>query len=122
MLRRALQADSAVSLISGLVFLIDAQPIATFTGFPWVWAIEALGAGFLVYAALLFLAARRAPIDRRHALGFVAADAGWAIASVALVMGGWAPLTSAGVWVVLALADVGAVFAVLKYVGMRRAS
>ena len=122
LVRRTLQADSVVALISGLAFVLDAQPIAAFTGFPWVWAIQVIGVDLLVYAALMFLAARRSPIDRRHVLAFIAADALWAIACVALVIGGWAPLSSAGVWTMFALADVGVVFGVLKYIGLRRAS
>ena len=122
LLRRTIQADSAISLLSGLTFLLDAQLIATFTGIPWVWAIQVVGVDLILYAALLFLAARRNPIDRRHVLAFVTADAIWAIACVALVVRGWVPLTSAGIWTMFALADVGVVFGVLKYIGLRRAS
>jgi hypothetical protein len=120
LLRRTLQADSAVSLLTGLLFIVDAAPIASFSGLPWPGALEAIGVGLLGYAALMFLAARHEPIDRRLARGFVIADCSWVAASALILLAGWPSLTTAGFWAVLALADVGAVFAALKYLGLRR--
>jgi hypothetical protein len=119
LLRRTLQANSVFSLLTGALLLVDAGPIAAFIGLP-AWALIDIGAVCLVYAALLFLATRRAPIARGHALAFVIADAAWVVASAALLLGGWAPLSTAGVWAVLIVADIVAVFAALQYVGWRR--
>jgi hypothetical protein len=119
LLRRTLQANSVFSLLSGALLAADAGPIAALTGLP-AWILIDVGALCLVYAALLFLAARRTPIARGHALAFVIADATWVVASAALLLGGWAPLTTAGVWAVLIVADIVAVFTALQYVGWRR--
>src|SRR5262249_37751791 len=114
------QADSIFSLLGGLVLLVDSGPIAASIGLPWPWVLAVVGVGLFGYAALLFLAARRVPIDRRQALGFLVADVVWVVASVVIVLDGLAPLTTAGFWGVLIIADVVAVFAVLKYIGLRR--
>jgi hypothetical protein len=119
LLRRTLQANSVFSLLTGALLLVDAGPIATFTGLP-AWALIDIGAVCLVYAALLFLATRRTPIARGHALAFVIADAAWVVASAAILLSGWAPLTTAGVWTILIVADIVAVFAALQYIGWRR--
>jgi hypothetical protein len=119
LLRRTLQANSVFSLLAGALLVADAGPIATFIGLP-AWMLIDIGALCLVYAALLFLAARRSPIARGHALAFVIADAAWVVASAALLLGGWAPLTTAGVWTILIVADIVAVFAALQYIGWRR--
>jgi hypothetical protein len=52
----------------------------------------------------------------------VIADVAWVLASVVVVVSGWAPLTAAGVWAIMIVADIVAVFAVAQYVGLRRAS
>ena len=121
LLRRTLQANAVFSLATGLLLAVDAEPIAAFMGLPWPGALVAVGLATLAYAALLFLATRRAPIDRRHALGFVIADAAWVVASAIVALSGWVPLATAGVWAILIVADIVAVFAVLQYVGLRRA-
>ncbi len=120
MLRRTIQADSVFSLLGGLLLLIDSELIATLIGLPWSLAFVIVGIGLIGYAALLFLAARRTPLDRRQALGFLVADVAWVLASVVIVLDGLVPLSTAGFWGVLIIADIVAVFAVLKYIGLRR--
>jgi hypothetical protein len=120
LLRRALQADSVFTLLGGLLLLIDSGPLATLIGLPWSWAFPVVGAGLLGYAALLFLATRRTPIDRRQTLGFIVADVIWVVSSMVIVLDGLAPLSTAGFWGVLIVADIVAVLGVLKYVGWRR--
>jgi hypothetical protein len=120
LLRRALQADSIFTLLGSLLLIFDSGPLATLMGLPWSWAFVIVGVGLLGYAALLFLAARRTPIDRRQALGFVVADVIWVVASVVIVLDGLAPLSTAGFWGVLIVADIVAILGVLKYIGCRR--
>jgi hypothetical protein len=120
LLRRTLQANSAFSLLSGLLLTFDAEPIAALIGLPVPWILIAIGVICLGYAALLFLAARRAPIDRNHALGFVIADAAWVLASAVILLDGLAPFTTTGVWAVLIVADIVGIFAALQYIGWRR--
>jgi hypothetical protein len=120
LLRRTIQADSVFSFLGGLLLAIDAGPIAASIGLPESGILAAMGLFCVGYSALLFLAARRAPIDRGHALAFLIADVVWVVVSAAILLGGWAPLNTTGVWAVLIVADIVAVFAALKYVGLRR--
>ena len=120
LLRRALQADGAFCTLSGLLLLADAGPIAALIGAAQPWMLMVLGVDLLIYAALLFLAARRAPLVRWHAQAFLIADVAWVLGSLVLVLGGLLPLTTFGFWAVLGIADVVAVLGVLKYLGLRR--
>jgi hypothetical protein len=120
LLRRTLRTNAVFTLLTGVLLTIDAGPIAAFIGLPAPWVLVAVGVLCLGYAALLFLAARRTPIVRGHGLAFVVADAAWVVASAVVLLGGLAPLTTAGVWAVLIVADIVAVFAALQYVGWRR--
>ena len=120
LLRRAIQADGVFAFLGGLLLAVDAGPLAAFIGLPESWILADMGLFCVGYSALLFLAARRSPVDRGQALGFMLADVAWVIASAAILLGGWAPLNTAGIWFVLIVADIVAVFAALKYVGWRR--
>ena len=120
LLRRAIQADGVFTLLGGLLLAVDAGPLAAFIGLPESWILTAMGLFCVGYSALLFLAARRSPVDRGRALSFMLADVAWVVASAAILLGGWAPLNTAGVWFVLIVADVVGIFAALKYVGWRR--
>ena len=120
LLRRTIQADGVFTLLGGLLLAVDGGPIAAFIGLPESEILTVMGLFCVGYSALLFLAARRSPVDRGHAFGFMLADVAWVIASAAILLGGWAPLNTTGVWAVLIVADIVAVFAALKYVGWRR--
>ena len=120
LLRYTLLADSIFTFLGGLLLTIDAEPIAALIGLPESSILVVIGLFCMGYSALLFLASRRSPIDRGQVLGFLLADVAWIIASAAILLGGWAPLNTAGIWFVLILADIVAVFAALTYIGWRR--
>jgi hypothetical protein len=84
--------------------------------------IAILGVGLLLYAASLTLAAAQPTINLKFALGTVAANVAWVAASVIILLTGALPLTTAGSWAVLIVADIVLVFAIAQYVGLRRAS
>ncbi len=96
LLRRALQADGVFCTLSGLLLIADAGPIAALIGVSQPWILTVLGVDLLIYAALLFLAARRTPIVRWHAQAFMAADVIWVLASV--VLGARRPAAADHVW------------------------
>jgi hypothetical protein len=120
LLRRTILADSIFAFLGGLLLTIDAESIAPLIGLPSSWLLTVMGLFCVGYSLLLFVAARRSPIDRGQALGFILGDVAWVVASAAILLGGWAPLNIAGVWCVLVVADIVGVFAVVKYVGWRR--
>jgi hypothetical protein len=59
-------------------------------------------------------------VNRNFARMTVVLDASWVIASIAILLAGWPPLSVAGKWIIALLAEVVAVFAILQAAGLRR--
>jgi hypothetical protein len=119
LLRRALQADLAVSGSSTAAALLAAGPIAAATGIP-AGLLQAIGAAFIAFVALLAYTATRPMIDRRLASGITALNFGWVALSAAALIFGWLPLSPAGFWLVVAQAIVVDLLAVAQFIGLRR--
>ena len=120
LLRYTLRADALLSIATGAICLADAQPLATFLGIQPPLALEILGAVLALYGAFLFYTAAQAQINRRIVLAAIVLDAIWVIDSAILLVAGWLPLTSAGMWTVGLIAVAVAVVAELKFFGLRR--
>jgi hypothetical protein len=118
LLRGALRANGAFSLLSGLVLIGAARPLAALFGLAGPAALLVVGVSLLFYAASLVRNAAREPINRSEALLAVILDAAWVVASAVLIFAG--VLSAAGNWAVAAVADVVLLFGVLQYVGLRR--
>jgi hypothetical protein len=121
LLHRVLQANMVFSGLTGLLLVVDAAPLSQWLGVPATWLLVVLGIGLLGFAGLLYLTARQRPLDLRQANLIFWLDVAWVVGSALLLATGWAPLTSAGWWAVLVVADVVALFAILEFVGIRRA-
>jgi hypothetical protein len=119
-LRRAIQGNGAFSLTSGLVLALGAKPIAAFMGLGATAVFVTLGIVLLIYGADLFWVASKAEIDRRLAWTAVILDILWIAGSYLLLLAGWLPLTVAGKWTIVLLAEVVSIFAIWQYVGLRR--
>lgn len=119
-LRRALQGDGAFSFISGLGLALGAKPIVAFMGLETTAVFVTLGIVLLIYGVDLFWVASKAEIDRRLAWTAVVLDVFWIAGSYALLLADWLPLTVAGKWTIVLLAEVVSVFAIWQYVGLRR--
>ena len=122
LLQRALQGNGIFSLLSGLTFILAANPLATFLGGVSPTILMAVGVGLLIYAADLFFVARQNPIKSLYVQLFIAADVIWVLGSALLLMTNWVAFTNAGWWAVAIVADIVAVFAILQYVGLKRSS
>jgi hypothetical protein len=120
LLRTALRWDGILSVVSGLVLLVEAGPLAPLLGIGSPGILRGIGVVALVYAAWLFYTAAQQPISRRAALAIVIVNALMAVDCVILLLGGWLPLTTAGAWVLGAAALADATFAELQYLGLRR--
>ncbi len=114
LLRNALRGNGLFSGISGLLFVVGAEPIAAFIGLPWIWSLSVVGVLLLGYAVALFYGASKSQIDWRVALTFTLMDIGWIVGSLILLFTDWIPFTLTGKWVVAILADSVAVFAALQ--------
>lgn len=120
LLRRVLLGNALFSALTGAVCVAAAPALSRMMGVtqPAVWV--GLGMALLFFAALVAWAALRVPDIRPYGRLIFWADVVWVAASVLLLITGLAPLTPAGVWVVVIVADLVAVFAVLEYIGLRR--
>ena len=120
LLRYALRGDALLSIATGAICLADAQPLATFLGIQPPLALEVLGAVLALYGAFLFYTAAQAQINRRIVIAAIVLDAIWVIDSAILLVAGWLPLTSAGMWTIGLIAAAVVVVAELKFFGLRR--
>jgi hypothetical protein len=122
-LRRALQADTLFSGISGIFTLADATFVANWLGFSTAEAtrnVMFLGIGMLAWAVLVLWVSRRPRLT--HSLVFLIIEGNllWVIGSVILLSTGWLPFSTSGKWTVAIVADVAGMLAILQYVGWRR--
>ncbi|HEX6385803.1 MAG TPA: hypothetical protein VF177_14130 [Anaerolineae bacterium] len=120
LLRQSLRGNGLFSALSGLVFLFGARPLADFMGLPWPAVLVTIGLVTILYAGLLFWMTAQPAINRSFARTTIVLDASWVIASIAILLAGWPPLSVAGKWTVALLAEVVALFAILQSVGLRR--
>jgi hypothetical protein len=115
-LRAALGANAVFSSLTGLAMLVAGSPLASWLGQVPGWLVNGVGAALLGFAVLVGLLIRR-PRPAR-ALGIVALDFGWVLATVPLA---FVPslLTEPGRLAVLAVAAVVTVLGVLQARGIR---
>lgn len=122
-LRRALQADTLLSGLSGLIALIDAPLIANLLGFSSTAAtrnVMLLGIGMLAWAALAFWVSTRPQHSRGLVFTIIEGNLLWVVGSILLLVTGWLPLSTSGKWTVAIVADLVGLLAILQYVGWRR--
>jgi hypothetical protein len=118
LLRLAMRADAVLSGLCGIALIAAAGPLSGFTGFPKA-AEYGVGAGFVVYGIVVFLAAGLARV-RPAGIATTIANLLFTVAAVLVVVAGWAELTTAGVVATLASGVYTLVFADLQYLGVRR--
>ena len=79
--------------------------------------LDIVAVGFLVYAAVVALAARQEPINRQTLVAFAIADGLWVATSALLLLFAWAEVTPFARALVTIVAPVTEAFAVLQYRG-----
>ena len=118
LLRFAMRADAILTGLAGVAGLAVAQWMSLVSGLS-VATEYALSAAFVLYGLVVFgLAAL--PSVRRPGIAVIIANIACTVAAVVVVLGGWLPLTTAGVVMTLACGVYTLVFAELQYQGVRR--
>ena len=117
--RRVLQANAIFSTASGSALALGAGSLAGWFGLPPI-ALIVLGLTIVLFAVGLFFFARRGEVASVTLYSVAALDALWVVTSVFLILSGFAPLTVAGKWAVVILADIVAIFAGLEFYAARR--
>ena len=119
-LRTALAGNAAFSLLSGAVFLLAPETIASTLGIDQVWAVQLLGPGLVAFAlwvAHLAASPRPGPI---RVLVTIAMDLGWVLGSAALLLVVGTQLTTTGVWIIAGIAALVGLLATWQLVGLAR--
>jgi hypothetical protein len=120
LLRYAIRGDAIMTAAIGAICFAGAWPLATLLGIQPPLSLSILGAVLVLYGAFLFYAAAQARVSRRVAIATIALDTIWVIDSAVLLVAGWLPLTSAGMWAIGLAAVAVAIVAELKFFGLRR--
>lgn len=120
LLRYALRANASFSIVSGLVFLVAAPPLAAWMGVPSPVYLVVIGIGVLLFAVDLLTNAARTELHLPRTLVVIIMDIAWVVGSAVLLWGIDVGLTDGGRWLVLGIADVVACFAIAQTIGYRR--
>ena len=122
--RAFLGLNAAFSLLTGIVLLLAAEPVAGrlfAEAAGWqVPVLRALGAGLVVFAAGVALAATDRHVTRAQVYFVSVLDAGWIAGSAVLLLVSGDLFSAFGRWSVVAVAGAVAIFALGQYVGARR--
>lgn len=103
-LRTVLRLNAGFSLITGVVGLAAAGPVADLLGVDASWPIRLVGGGLVPFAALVaWIAAAPRPALHRWAGAVSAADLGWVAATLMVLAGGWLSTVGAVVLGVIGL-------------------
>lgn len=119
-LRRAFYGNATFSLVSAAVLILGAGALAAPFGLADPLWLELVGASLVPFGLFVAWLARRPDVPRRLAWGVCVADAGWVVASVALLVGWPDLLSDIGRWVVIGVAVVVADFGLLQARALRR--
>lgn len=118
--RRASWGDGLFCTVSGVVFALGAEAISSFSGIVPSSLVLVLGLGLIIYGLGAFYLATNQPFDRRLPQTMLIGNVAWIVGSIILLIVNPFPMTTAGRWLVLIIADVVGVFAIWQYIGLRR--
>ena len=115
LLKRALAANAMFSGLTGFGTLALAGSLSDSLG-PPAWSLRGLGAGLLVFAAMVAIGAR-AP-GKTGTWQIIAADVSWVVAAAAIVAVAPSWLTEIGRGTVVAVTLVVAALAAAQWLGL----
>ncbi len=118
LLKKALASNAVFSVVSGVLILSANRWLVKFLGLPEKVSLAILGVSLIVYAAILWLNARRPKIKITDAWVAVIMDVIWVVGSCALIF--VVPFSVGGKWVVALVAELVLAFAILQWLGIRR--
>jgi len=118
LLKKALTGNAVFSVVSGLAILFANRWLVKFLGLPDKVSLAILGVSLIVYAAILWLNARRPTIKITDAWIAVIMDAVWVNGSYVLIF--VVPFSVGGKWVVASVAELVLAFATVQWLGIRK--
>lgn len=122
LLRRAMQADAMVSGGSGLLLGLLPGPLSALIGFSRPEYLVSVGLGLIAYAIWLIFSARRPDVNLWAGRAAVVLNGLWVVGSILLLLGAPGLFNTLGQWLVGIVAAIVADFAIIQYLGLRRAA
>ncbi|MEP7287375.1 MAG: hypothetical protein ABI947_16585 [Chloroflexota bacterium] len=124
LLRIALRADGIVEIVFGIIGIVDAELIDTFSkanlGFSLGRPAVVISSAILpLYGVALLWTAARPTISTQQAMIPITINAVSGVITIALLVMGWSKFTNEGRWAIFVLASVGD-FAILQAYGLYR--
>lgn len=120
LLRRALIGDALFCAVAGAAMIGGSSRISQFTGLTPNWVPAVIGVGVLFWGVEVGYLGRREALSPNTAKFVIGADIAWVVVSYGVLVSGGLDLTTAGKWTIGILAEIVALFAVVKYLGLRR--
>jgi hypothetical protein len=117
-LRRSLLSNATFSLVTGFCFTMASSPISSMIGLVMPVILVGIGVSLLVFAAGLFLNARREIVNQTEAWIAVLLDTVWVVGSAVVIVAG--VLSTTGNWIVVFVAEIVLAFAILQFLGLRK--
>lgn len=121
LLRRTLRANALFSAVSGLAIAVGSYAIGPRIGVEPSWIVLIVGLGLLPFAFDLFVNANRTEVNLVKVKTAIAGDIAWVVGSIVVVVIDPNGLTVAGIVTVAIAAAVVADFALLQWMGLKRA-
>jgi hypothetical protein len=118
LLKKALTGNAVFSVVSGVAILFANRWLVKFLGLPDKISLAILGVSLIVFAAILWLNARRPTIKITDAWIAVIMDAVWVMGSYVLIF--VVPFSVGGKWVVALVAELVLAFAIVQWLGIRK--
>jgi hypothetical protein len=122
LLRRAMQADAAMSGASGTLLTLLPGPLSVLIGFERPVYLLAVGVGLIGYAAWLLFSTRRPDVNIWAGRAVIFLNLLWVAASAVLLLAEPGLFNGPGQWLVGLVALAVADLALVQYIGLRRAS
>jgi hypothetical protein len=119
-LNRLLRANAAFSVLCATDFLLFSRVISQWMGIENPLVLIILAIGLLMFASFLLFIGFKSTVHKNTALGIIAADIAWVVASLALLVFNPFQFTHMGLILTFSVACVVAVFAVLQILATRR--
>lgn len=120
LLHTVLRLNAAFCGIFGLAFLLFAGSFAGWLGIPSAAALLVTGLLLIGWEIFVLQLVRHPQIPVAGAWAVIFGDLAWVVGSIALLLGGWLPLTKSGAWFVAIIADIVLLFVIIQYLGLKK--
>ena len=118
---RAILIDAAATTATAVLMLAARNLLYPYFGLTSPLLVDVTAIAFIVYAAIIALAARPPIISRAALMTIVGANVGYIVASLAVLLMFWPRLHPVGRGLIVAVALVVEAFATLQYLAARKA-